>query len=214
MSKELHELSIAEVSKLIRNRKVSPVELTKNCLSRIEQFNGKLNAFISIYEDEAIKQAKKAEREISKKNYRGPLHGVPIAIKDNIYFAKKITTMGSKIHGKFISDVDATVVTKLRESGAVFLGKTNMHEYALGATTDNPHYGTCRNPWHMGKIPGGSSGGSASAVAAFLAYGALGTDTSGSIRVPAAACGLVGLKPTYGRVSKFGCFPEIGRAHV
>ena len=208
MSKELHELSIAEVSKLIRNRKVSPVELTKNCLSRIEQFNGKLNAFISIYEDEAIKQAKKAEREISKKNYRGPLHGVPIAIKDNIYFAKKITTMGSKIHGKFVSDVDATVVTKLRDSGAVFLGKTNMHEYALGATTDNPHYGTCRNPWHMGKIPGGSSGGSASAVAAFLAYGALGTDTSGSIRVPAAACGLVGLKPTYGRVSKFGCFPE------
>jgi aspartyl-tRNA(Asn)/glutamyl-tRNA(Gln) amidotransferase subunit A len=208
MSKELHELPITEVSKLIKERKVSPVELTKNCLTRIEQFNGRLSAFITVYADSAIKQAKKAEREIVKKNYRGALHGVPIAVKDNIYFAKKVTTMGSKIHGKFISDVDATVVTKLSAAGAVFLGKTNMHEYALGATTDNPHYGTCRNPWHLEKIPGGSSGGSAAAVAAYLAYGALGTDTSGSIRVPAAACGLVGLKPTYGRVSKFGCFPE------
>ena len=161
-----------------------------------------------MYTEEAMKQAKKAESEIARNKYKGKLHGVPLAIKDNIYFANRVTTMGSKIHKDFVSDFDATTVVKLRESGAIFLGKTNMHEYALGATTDNPHYGTCRNPWHLGKIPGGSSGGSAAAVSAFLAYGALGTDTSGSIRVPAAACGLVGLKATYGRVSKYGCFPE------
>lgn len=208
MSKELHELSIAEVSKLLKKKKISPVELTKLCLDRISRYNSKLNAFIDVYDKDALKQAKKAEREISKGEYLGPLHGVPIAIKDNIYFANRITTMGSKIHGKFISKFDATSVMKLREKGSIFLGKTNMHEYALGATTDNPHYGTCRNPWDLGKIPGGSSGGSAAAVSSFLAYGALGSDTSGSIRVPAAACGLVGLKPTYGRVSKYGCFPE------
>ena len=208
MSKELHQLSIAQVSKLLKKKEVSPVELTKICLDRIEEFNPKLNAFITVYAKEAMKQAKKAAREISRDDYRGKLHGVPLAIKDNIYFADRVTTMGSKIHKDFVSDFDATTVVKLRESGAIFLGKTNMHEYALGATTDNPHYGTCRNPWHFGKIPGGSSGGSAAAVSAFLAYGALGTDTSGSIRVPAAACGLVGLKATYGRVSKYGCFPE------
>ncbi len=208
MSRELHLLSIAQVSKLLKKKEVSPVELTKICLDRIEEFNPKLNAFITVYSEEAMKQAKKAAREIARDEYRGKLHGVPLAIKDNIYFADHVTTMGSKIHKDFVSDFDATTVVKLRESGAIFLGKTNMHEYALGATTDNPHYGTCRNPWHFGKIPGGSSGGSAAAVSAFLAYGALGTDTSGSIRVPAAACGLVGLKATYGRVSKYGCFPE------
>lgn len=208
MSKGLHQLSIAQVSKLLKKKEVSPLELTKICLERIDEFNPKLNAFITVYSDEAMKQAKKAEREIARNHYKGKLHGIRLAIKDNIYFAGRVTTMGSKIHKDFISDFDATTVVKLRESGAIFLGKTNMHEYALGATTDNPHYGTCRNPWHLGKIPGGSSGGSAAAVSAFLAYGALGTDTSGSIRVPAAACGLVGLKATYGRVSKFGCFPE------
>ncbi len=208
MSRELHLLSIAQVSKLLKKKEVSPVELTKICLDRIEEFNPKLNAFITVYSEEAMKQAKKAAHEIARDEYRGKLHGVPLAIKDNIYFADHVTTMGSKIHKDFVSDFDATTVVKLRESGAIFLGKTNMHEYALGATTDNPHYGTCRNPWHFGKIPGGSSGGSAAAVSAFLAYGALGTDTSGSIRVPAAACGLVGLKATYGRVSKYGCFPE------
>lgn len=208
MSRPLHQLSIAEVSILLKKKAVSPVELTKLCLERIEEFNPKLNAFITVYSDEAMKEAKKAEREIARNKYKGKLHGIPLAIKDNIYFAGRVTTMGSKIHKDFVSDFDATTVVKLRESGAIFLGKTNMHEYALGATTDNPHYGTCRNPWHLGKIPGGSSGGSAAAVSAFLAYGALGTDTSGSIRVPAAACGLVGLKATYGRVSKFGCFPE------
>ena len=208
MKSELYQFSIAEVSELVQKKEVSPVEITQVCLDRIEQYNSTLNAFISVYADEAINQAKKAETEILKNQYKGKLHGIPLAIKDNIYFEGKITTMGSKIHKDFISDFDATTVVKLRESGAIFLGKTNMHEYALGATTDNPHYGTCRNPWDLNKIPGGSSGGSAAAVSAFLAYGALGTDTSGSIRVPAAACGLVGFKATYGRVSKYGCFPE------
>lgn len=208
MSSDLHQLSITQVSELIKKREVSPVELTKICLDRIEEYNPTLNAFISVYANDAIKQAKNAESEIVRNEYKGKLHGIPLAIKDNIYFANQVTTMGSKIHKDFVSIFDATTVTKLRESGAIFLGKTNMHEYALGATTDNPHYGTCRNPWHLGKIPGGSSGGSAAAVSAFLAYGALGSDTSGSIRVPAAACGLVGLKATYGRVSKYGCFPE------
>ncbi|MTA67105.1 MAG: Asp-tRNA(Asn)/Glu-tRNA(Gln) amidotransferase GatCAB subunit A, partial [Actinobacteria bacterium] len=141
MSKELHRLSIAQVSKLLKKKEVSPVELTKICLDRIEEFNPTLNAFITVYSKEAMKQAKKAEREISRDEYKGKLHGVPLAIKDNIYFADRVTTMGSKIHKDFVSDFDATTVVKLRESGAIFLGKTNMHEYALGATTDNPHYG-------------------------------------------------------------------------
>jgi aspartyl-tRNA(Asn)/glutamyl-tRNA(Gln) amidotransferase subunit A len=208
MSNDLHLLSLSQASKLIRKREISPVELTQICLDRIEKFDSKLKAFISVYAEDALAQAKKAAKEISQKKYRGNLHGIPLAIKDNFYFSNKITTMGSKIHKDFISKTDSEVVKKLRESGAIFLGKTNMHEYALGATTDNPHFGTCRNPWNLGKTPGGSSGGSAAAVAAFMAYGAIGSDTSGSIRVPAAACGLVGLKPTYGRVSKSGVFPE------
>jgi aspartyl-tRNA(Asn)/glutamyl-tRNA(Gln) amidotransferase subunit A len=208
MADDLLSLPLSEVSNLIKERKVSPVELTRSCLDRIDRLNPTLNAFISIYHDEAIEQAKAAEAEIFKGDYRGKLHGVPIALKDNLYLARRVTTMGAKIHRDFVPTYDAGVVTRLRPTGAIFLGKTNMHEYALGATTDNPHFGTCRNPWDLSKIPGGSSGGSAAAVAAHLAFGALGTDTSGSIRVPAAVCGLVGLKPTYGRVSKYGCFPE------
>ena len=208
MKDDLHSLSLSQASKLVKNSEVSPVELTQACLERIEKFDPTLKAFISVYAEEALFQANKAATEIARKRYLGQLHGIPLAIKDNFYFADKITTMGSKIHKDFISKTDSEVVKKLRNGGAIFLGKTNMHEYALGATTDNPHYGTCRNPWNLGKTPGGSSGGSAAAVAAFMAYGAIGSDTSGSIRVPAAACGLVGLKPTYGRISKAGVFPE------
>lgn len=208
MSEELHLLTLTEASKLLKKRDVSPVELVKICLDRIEKFDGILNSFINVYSESALKQAKKAAREIASGKYKGPLHGIPLAIKDNVYFANKVTTMGSKIHKDFVSPNSAGVVEKLGTAGAIFLGKTNMHEYALGATTDNPHYGTCRNPWNLEKTPGGSSGGSAAAVAAFLAYGAIGSDTSGSIRVPAAACGIVGLKPTYGRVGKSGVFPE------
>ena len=208
MNDDLLTLSLSEIAILIEERKVSPVELTELSLARIDRLNPTLKAFILIFHEEAMKQAKQAESEIFKGGYRGKLHGVPIALKDNLYLANRVTTMGAKIHKDFLPTYDAGVVTRLRATGAIFLGKTNMHEYALGATTDNPHFGTCRNPWDLGKIPGGSSGGSAAAVSALLAFGALGTDTSGSIRVPAAACGLVGLKPTYGRVSKYGCFPE------
>jgi aspartyl-tRNA(Asn)/glutamyl-tRNA(Gln) amidotransferase subunit A len=208
MTDDLLSLPLSEVANLIKERKVSPVELTKLCLDRIDRLNPILNAFISIYHEEAIEQAKVAETEIIRGDYRGKLHGVPIALKDNLYLANRVTTMGAKMHKDFVPTYEAGVVTRLRPTGAILLGKTNMHEYALGATTDNPHFGTCRNPWDLSKIPGGSSGGSAVAVAAHLAFGALGTDTSGSIRVPAAACGLIGLKPTYGRVSKYGCFPE------
>ena len=208
MNDDLLTLSLSEIAILIEERKVSPVELTELSLARIDRLNPTLKAFILIFHEEAMKQAKQAESEIFKGGYRGKLHGVPIALKDNLYLANSVTTMGAKIHKDFLPTYDAGVVTRLRATGAIFLGKTNMHEYALGATTDNPHFGTCRNPWDLGKIPGGSSGGSAAAVSALLAFGALGTDTSGSIRVPAAACGLIGLKPTYGRVSKYGCFPE------
>jgi aspartyl-tRNA(Asn)/glutamyl-tRNA(Gln) amidotransferase subunit A len=131
-----------------------------------------------------------------------------VAVKDNISVAGRRTTMGSKIHADFVPDVDAGVATRLADAAAVVVGKTNMHEYALGGTTDNPHWGTCRNPWDLTKTPGGSSGGSAVAVATGMAVAALGSDTSGSIRIPAAICGIVGLKPTYGRVSRFGVFPE------
>lgn len=208
MSSELHLLSLKQASNLVKKREVSPVELVKACLEQIEKFDVKLKSFIDVYSDSALKQAKSAAREIAKGNHKGPLHGIPLAIKDNVYIANKVTTMGSKIHKDFIPKQSAGVVQKLEVAGAIFLGKTNMHEYALGATTDNPHHGTCRNPWNLNRTPGGSSGGSAVAVAAYLAYGAIGSDTSGSIRVPAAACGIVGLKPTYGRVGKSGVFPE------
>ncbi len=161
-----------------------------------------------MYRVDALQAARDAESEIAHGRYRGPLHGIPIGIKDNIYLADRVTTMGSKIHAGFVSPDNATVVDRLSDAGAVFVGKLNMHEYALGGTTDNPHYGTCRNPWDLTKSPGGSSGGSAAALASNMASAALGSDTSGSIRIPAGFCGIVGLKPTYGRVSRYGCFPE------
>ncbi len=208
MLDELWSLSLAEAATLVECREVSPVELTRSTWARIERYDSSLGAFISRYHDASLLAAKEAEQEISAGGYRGKLHGIPIALKDNIYLRGEVTTMGSRIHRDFTSDHDAGVVNRLRAGGAVIVGKTNMHEYALGVTTDNPHYGTCRNPWDLSRTPGGSSGGSAVAVAAGMSYGALGTDTSGSIRIPAAACGLVGLKPTYGRVGKHGIFAE------
>lgn len=185
-----------------------PVQSVQSALAAIATYDARLKAFINVYPESALSDAQAAADGIAAGRARGPLHGVPIAVKDNIYMAGKRTTMGSKIHADFVPSVDAGVVTRLAEAGAVVVGKTNMHEYALGGTTDNPHWGTCRNPWDMTKIPGGSSGGSAVAVATGMAVGALGSDTSGSIRIPAAICGIVGLKPTYGRVSRFGVFPE------
>ncbi len=199
--------SIEEVGKLFRKRKLSPVELTELMLGRIERLNPKLNAFITVTAELALAQARKAESELfaprGRKGYRdrGPLHGIPISLKDNIYTAGVRTTAGSKILRDFIPQHDAPLVVRLREAGTVILGKTNMHEFAYGVTSNNPHYGPVRNPWDLARIPGGSSGGSAAAVAAGLCFGSIGTDTGGSIRIPSALCGVVGVKPTFGRVS-------------
>ena len=208
MSEDLAALGVHELAPLLESREVSPVEVTEAVLENVARYDNTLRAYIDVYRVDALTGARTAESEISAGEYRGPLHGVPVGIKDNIYFADLITTMGSKIHGDFVSSHNATVVDRLADAGAVFLGKLNMHEYALGGTTDNRYYGTCRNPWDLDKSPGGSSGGSGAAVAAHLATAALGSDTSGSIRIPSTFCGVVGLKPTYGRVSRFGVFPE------
>ena len=176
-------------------------------LARIEHLNPKLNAYITVTAELALAQAKKAESELfaprGRKGHRdrGPLHGIPISLKDNIYTKGIRTTAGSKILKDFIPQHDAKVVIQLKEARAVILGKTNMHEFAYGVTSNNPHYGPVHNPWDLARISGGSSGGSAAAVAAGLCYGSIGTDTGGSIRIPAALCGVVGLKPTFGRVS-------------
>src|SRR6202158_2143344 len=205
--------SIEEIGKLFRKRKLSPAELTKLMLARIERLNPKLNAYITVTAEVALAQAKKAERELfapqGRKGHRdrGPLHGIPISLKDNIYTKGIRTTAGSKILKDFIPLHDAVVWAKLQEAGAILLGKTNLHEFAYGVTTNNPHYGATRNPWDLARIPGGSSGGSAAAVAAGLCYGSIGTDTGGSIRIPASLCGIVGVKPGIGRVSAEGVVP-------
>jgi aspartyl-tRNA(Asn)/glutamyl-tRNA(Gln) amidotransferase subunit A len=205
--------SIEEVARLYRTRKLSPVELTKLMLARIEQLNPKLNAYITVIAELALAQAKKAEAELfaprgrKGRRDRGPLHGIPISLKDNIYTRGIRTTAGSKILKDFVPLHDAVVWAKLLEAGAILLGKTNLHEFAYGVTTNNPHYGPTRNPWDLARIPGGSSGGSAAAVAAGLCYASIGTDTGGSIRIPAALCGVVGVKPGVGRVSVEGVVP-------
>src|SRR6267378_2043799 len=202
MSKtDLAFLSITELSRLFGSRKLSPVELTRHFLSRIERLNPELNAYLTVTAELALAQAKKAEAELfaprGRKSHRdrGPLHGIPISLKDNIYTKDILTTAGSKILKNFIPQNDAPAWAKLQEAGAVLVGKTNLHEFAYGVTTNNPHYGPTRNPWDLDRVPGGSSGGSAAAVAAGLCYGSIGTDTGGSIRIPASLCGVVGVKP-------------------
>jgi aspartyl-tRNA(Asn)/glutamyl-tRNA(Gln) amidotransferase subunit A len=210
---ELAFASIEQIGKLFRKRKLSPVELTKLMLTRIEQLHPKLNAYITVTAELALAQAKKAEADLfgprghKGRRDRGPLHGIPISLKDNINTACIRTTAGSKILREFIPKEDAVVVAQLKDAGAVLLGKTNMHEFAYGVTSNNPHFGAVRNPWDLTRVPGGSSGGSAAAVAAGLCYGSIGTDTGGSIRIPAALCGVVGLKPTWGRISSEGVVP-------
>lgn len=210
---ELAFATITEIARLFRSGKLSPVQLTELVLARIERINPKLNAYITVTAELARAQAKRAEAELSiqgrrkTRTDRGLLHGIPVSLKDNICTEGIRTTAGSKILRDYVPERDARVVTRLKQAGAVLLGKTNLHEFAYGVTTNNPHYGPARNPWDTQRIPGGSSGGSAVALAAGLCFGSIGTDTGGSIRIPAALCGIVGLKPGLHRVDVNGVIP-------
>jgi len=200
-------LSLSEASRLVRDKKISPVELTKSCLNRIERLNPKLNAFITVTAESALAEAREAEAEIQRGHWHGPLHGVPIALKDLFDTAGVRTTAASGLFKERIPTQDGEVVRRLKGAGAVLLGKLNMHEFAYGGSSVISYYGPVHNPWSLDHMAGGSSSGSAVAMAAGLCYGAVGSDTGGSIRQPSAYCGTVGLKPTYGRVSTRGVIP-------
>ena len=200
---DLHALSLAATAKALKEGKTSSVELTGHYLSRIEKVDPSVKAYMTVARDEALAQAREADKRIAA-GKGGPLTGVPIALKDNMSTTGLRTTCSSKMLENYIPPYDAHVVERLKAAGAVILGKTNLDEFAMGSSTENSAYERTRNPWNLDAIPGGSSGGSAAAVAADLCAAALGSDTGGSIRQPASCCGIVGLKPTYGRVSRFG----------
>ena len=204
---DLTALTIAEAGRRIAARELSPVELTRAYLERIERLNPRVNAYITVTAEQALAQARALEAELAGGKSRGPLHGVPLALKDNIDTAGVLTTAASAVYAQRVPSADAPVVTRLRDAGAVLLGKLNMHEFAYGGTCVVSHYGPVHNPWNLDYTPGGSSGGSAAAVAARLCAGALGTDTAASIRFPAACCGVVGLKSTHGLASIRGIVP-------
>ena len=204
---DLPMAALWEASELVRTKKVSPKELTAACLARIQRVNPTLNAFITVTAEQATADAQRAEAEIMKGRWRGPLHGIPVGLKDLFDTAGVRTTGGSGQFADRVPVEDAEVVRRLKAAGAVILGKQNLHELGLGATSASSHFGPVHNPWNRDYVPGGSSGGSAAAVAASLCYGALGTDTGGSVRLPASFCGIVGLKPSYGRVSLRGVLP-------
>lgn len=204
MIADLGATCISALAPRLRRKELSPLELTRVYLERAKRLNPILNAFITVTEEQALEDAAAAEKEIRQGRYRGPLHGIPFSLKDNLATRGVRTTAGSKILADWLPDHDATVVQRLKDAGAIILGKTNMHEWALGGTTINPFFGTTRNPWDSERIAGGSSGGSAAAVAANLCCASLGTDSAQSVRNPASMCGIVGLKPTYGRVSQYG----------
>ena len=208
-------MTIEEAARKIRAREVSAVELAQESLGRIRDEQPRINAFITVTEDLALAQARRADEELSRGIDRGPLHGIPYSLKD-VFATRGIrTTCGSKIFADYVPDLDCAVYEKLNEAGAVLMGKNGLHELAYGITSDNPHFGTIRNPRDPERIPGGSSGGSAAAVTADLVFFSLGTDTGGSIRIPAAYCGCVGLKPTSGRVSRYGVLPlDFSMDHV
>ena len=203
---ELLNKPLRELSRLIREKEVKPSELLEELLDRVKSTEPKLNAYITVCEEEAVKRAEIADREIEKlsEDEVPELFGIPISIKDNINVENVRMTCASKMLENFISPYDATVVKKLKEKGAIVVGKNNLDEFAMGSSTETSYFGPTRNPWDLERVPGGSSGGSAAAVAARSAIASLGSDTGGSIRQPAALCGVVGLKPTYGRVSRFG----------
>ncbi len=204
---ELLALPLAEVSKRMHAKQVTSVELTQAVLDRIKVYNPKVNAFITVMKEQALAQAARLDDEARAGRFRSPLHGIPIALKDNIDTAGTRTTAASQVFDDRIPGEDADVARRLKEAGAVIIGKTNLHEFANGGSSASTYFGPVRNPWALDRIPAGSSGGSAAAVIADLAFGALGTDTGGSIRQPAAYCSIVGLKPTYGLVSIRGIIP-------
>ena len=204
---ETANLTIIEAADLVRKRKLSPIELTEACLERIAALDGRLRAFITVTREDALAGAQQAAAAIARGNYKGPLHGIPIALKDLFDTCGVRTTAGSKVLGERVPAADATVTERLKAAGAIMLGKLNMHEFAFGATGVNHHYGGTHNPWATDRMSGGSSSGSGAALAAGMALGALGTDTGGSIRIPSSLCGVSGLKPTYGRVSRRGVVP-------
>jgi aspartyl-tRNA(Asn)/glutamyl-tRNA(Gln) amidotransferase subunit A len=200
-------MTIQAAAAKLRSRSVSSVELTRECLARIEKLQPELNAFMTLIADHSLAVAAERDAELIRGEARGPLHGIPVAVKD-VYCTKDVrTTCGSALFEDFVPDHDAAVVEKLAAAGAVLLGKTSMHELAYGITSNNPHFGTVRNPHALNRIPGGSSGGSGAAVASEMAFMAMGSDTGGSIRIPASFCGTVGLKPTTGRISRYGVLP-------
>ena len=204
---DLTRLSLAEASARIRSRTVTPTQLVEACLARIQIYNPKVNAFITVMRDYALAQAKELEAEQRAGKFRSPLHGVPIALKDNIDTAGVRTTAASAVFDDRVPQEDAEVTRRLKAAGAIFIGKANLHEFAFGGTSATSYYGPVRNPWALDRNPGGSSGGSAAAVSSDLCFGALGTDTGGSIRTPASYCSTVGLKPTYGLVPIRGIIP-------
>jgi aspartyl-tRNA(Asn)/glutamyl-tRNA(Gln) amidotransferase subunit A len=208
MSLELVQLTLTEVADAIRTKAVSSVEVTRACLARVDEVQPALNCFIAIEGEEALAAARAADAALARGEPLGALHGVPLAHKDMFYRRGRIATCGSKILRHTVQNVTATVVRKLEAAGAIWLGALNMGEFASDPTGDNAHFGRCHNPWGLDHVTGGSSSGSASAVAARACFGSLGSDTGGSIRTPAAICGVAGLKPTNGRVSTFGAMPR------
>jgi aspartyl-tRNA(Asn)/glutamyl-tRNA(Gln) amidotransferase subunit A len=200
-------VTIREAAGELRARRVSSVELVQAALARIDRTNGELRAFLTVTREHALARAEQSDAGRAAGRDRGPLDGIPIACKDLFYTRGVRTTGGSKVFENFVPDWSAAVVERLEAAGAVMMGKLNMHELAYGITSANPHFGAVRNPWNSGCSPGGSSGGSGAAVAAGMVYAAMGSDTGGSIRIPASFCGVVGLKPSYGRVSRFGTMP-------
>ena len=196
--------SIAQIAAQIRKAEIAPVELIEATLEAIDRCEPELNAFITVFREESLKRAREVEAAIRDGKDLGPLHGIPIALKDIIYVGGTRSTAGSNFFSEESPQFDAALVSKLRNAGAIIIGKTNLHEFAFGVTTENPHFGATANPWDTSRVPGGSSGGSAAAVVAGCCAGALGSDTGGSIRIPAAVCGHVGFKPTFGRISVHG----------
>ena len=203
-SRDLASLTLKQASDLLRTKAVSPVELTQACLARIEKYNPAFNAFITVTREQALQVAREAETELQRGRWRGPLHGMPIALKDNIDTAGIRTTGASQLFENRVPETDAEVARRLKNAGSVLLGKLNLHEFAYGGSSTVTHFGTMHNPWNPNHVTGGSSGGAGVAVASDFCFAALGTDTAGSVRMPASHCGIVGLKPTYGLVSTRG----------